>query len=502
MSVYAPQLKLKAAAELELRKRQSGSAAASDWRSYARTLFGADADFADRHVRAWEWFAALKSGVAPAPLIECWGRGGGKSSTIEGGVAWLGTQPVKQRHFVLYVSRTQTQANAHVQAIGSALERAGIGRDVNRYNQSRGWTQQLLRARDNFNVLAFGLDAAMRGIKIDLFRPDLIVLDDIDDKNDSADVTAKKITTITETVLPSGSADVGIVFVQNKIIPDGVMAQLIDGRADFLHDRPSIIVEPAVIGLAVDRVLQDGSARYVVTGGTPTWSGQSLATVEQQINTWGLLAFRREAQHETDALEGGLWDRLRDIDPFRVSSLPSLYHIVVAIDPNASSRGDAAGIIIGGVGIGAYNAGVPIPHAYILADRTTGGGPRVWAEAAVAAYHAFRADGMIAEKNNGGDMVAITISTVPGAPSVTLIHASRGKITRAEPVQKLYADGRVHHVGTFAELEREQVTWRPGMPSPNRMDALVWLVTELLINSGNGWRAEETQGLQRRAGGR
>jgi phage terminase large subunit-like protein len=83
-------------------------------------------------------------------------------------------------------------------------------------------------------------------------------------------------------------------------------------------------------------------------------------------------------------------------------------------------------------------------------------------------------------------MVAITIGTIEGAPSVKLVHASRGKLTRAEPVQKLYADGRVHHVGTLPRLEKEMCRWAPGMPSPNAMDAMVWSITDLMLSGAGG----------------
>ena len=100
------------------------------------------------------------------------------------------------------------------------------------------------------------------------------------------------------------------------------------------------------------------------------------------------------------------------------------------------------------------------------------------------AYHKHRADVIVAEANNGGEMVKMTIGTVDQAPAVKIVHASRGKITRAEPIQKLYGDGRVHHVGTFVNLEREMCTYRPAlrMDSPGRMDSLVWSLTELMLN--------------------
>jgi phage terminase large subunit-like protein len=98
------------------------------------------------------------------------------------------------------------------------------------------------------------------------------------------------------------------------------------------------------------------------------------------------------------------------------------------------------------------------------------------------------ADALVAERNNGGEMVALTIGTIPGAPPVTLVWASRNKQTRAEPVQKLYQDGRVHHIDHFPQLELEQCTWQPGMDSPNRLDALVWCLTELLVGDSGELR--------------
>jgi phage terminase large subunit-like protein len=179
-----------------------------------------------------------------------------------------------------------------------------------------------------------------------------------------------------------------------------------------------------------------------------------------------------------------LWQRAK-IEEKRVSQTPDLTTIATAIDPNASGTGDDAGIIT--AGIGPCNCkGTWEIHAFVLSDDTTSGGPRVWALGGVSAYHKFHADQLIAEDNNGGEMVEITISTIPGAPPVKRIHASRGKHTRAQPVAMLYEQGKVHHVGTFGPLEDELCTWVPGMASPNRLDALVWAITELLIGTSEG----------------
>jgi hypothetical protein len=463
------------------------------------------APMAARHTRVWEWFAALRPGVRPRARIEAWPRGGAKSTTIELACAYVGSQPDPGRHFVLYVSETQAQADKHVQAIATMLERVGSARAVNRFGASRGWRRTEVRAANGFNVVAFGLDSGMRGVKLDEFRPDLIVFDDFDGRHDTEATVQKKIDIITETILPAGSADVAVIVVQNLVHEDSIMARLTDGRADFLHDREPPVVERAVNDLTVERTIDaNGMPRYVITGGTETWAGQDLDTCERQINDWGWTAFEREAQQEVAGSEDGLWKLARDIAPFRVTKAPSLTRIVVAVDPNAGEGGDQAGIVVAGKSH-VYKTGTPYQHGYVLGDFTVSGGPKAWAEQAVVAYHAYQADSLIAEKNNGGEMVAITIGTIENAPPVRLVWASRGKLTRAEPVQKLYEDGRVHHVGTFPGLEREMTRWKPGQPSPNAMDAAVWALTDLLV-TGNGagvtvssWLPDDDDDDERRA---
>lgn len=470
-------------------RRRKAALPSLPWRQWVpRYVPAFDAPMAERHIRVWDWAEALTPGIRPRPLVEVWPRGSGKSSTIEAVAAYVGSEAKPRRRFVLYVSETQAQADSHVQAIGSILESVGVSRAMTKYKTSRGWTQQRLRAANGFNVQAFGLDAGMRGIKLDDVRPDIIVFDDIDGRHDTEATIAKKIKTITETIMPAGSTDAAIIVVQNLVHENSIVARLADGRADFLHDRLPVTVEQAVDGLQVERrETEDGTMRYVITGGTATWAGQSLETCEQQINDWGWTAFDREAQQNVAETEGGLWRRERDIDPFRVQHMPECTRIVVGVDPNSSGTNDEAGIIVAGVARRFDDSWHPDLHGFVLADRTVQGGPEVWAEAAVAAYRDFGADELIAEVNNGGEMVALTIGTIPGAPPVTQVHASRGKLTRAEPVQKLASVGRIHHVGVFPELERQMTRWNPhaGMPSPDRMDACFVAGTRVRTNRGD-----------------
>ena len=157
---------------------------------------------------------------------------------------------------------------------------------------------------------------------------------------------------------------------------------------------------------------------------------------------------------------------------------PDLARIAVAVDPTASKGGDECGIVGGGL---AYED--DRPHLYMLDDASLHGSPDEWGRAAVTLYHKLGADILVAEKNNGGDMVEHVIKTVDDSVRVKLVHASRGKYVRAEPVSAVYEQGRGHHVGSFPLLEDELCQWEPGMDSPNRLDALVWLATELVLGA-------------------
>jgi predicted phage terminase large subunit-like protein len=179
-------------------------------------------------------------------------------------------------------------------------------------------------------------------------------------------------------------------------------------------------------------------------------------------------------------IEGALWSTTV-IEACRVpKDHPlDLNRIVVAIDPAISvgENSDSTGIIIAGIGFDG--------HGYVIEDITGKYSPTEWAMRAVAAYKRHKADRIVAEANQGGAMVESTLRAVDANVPVKLVHASRGKVTRAEPISALYEQFRVHHVGGFPELEDEMTSFEPGSPnSPDRMDALVWALTELMIAPG------------------
>lgn len=315
----------------------------ADWDAWLRTMFPEHVatDFADHHVEFWEWVWQISLGVKPEDaFIAVWARGGAKSTSAELAVAALGAR--RARSYVLYVCDTQAQADEHVGNIAAMLEAETVARyypslgarKVNQYGFSRGWKRDRLVTASGLVVDALGLDTGARGVKFDENRPDLIVFDDLDGEDDHAATTSKKIDRITKKLLPAGAPSLAVLGIQNLIIPDGVFAQLADGRADFLAKRRVSGPIPAVVGLVTEENPDAGQdeSRNVIIAGEPTWAGQDLTVCQSQIDTWGLTAFLVEAQHEVSAPPGGMYDRV-SFTRRSWSELPDLIRSVTWVDP-------------------------------------------------------------------------------------------------------------------------------------------------------------------------
>jgi phage terminase large subunit-like protein len=248
-----------------------------------------------------------------------------------------------------------------------------------------------------------------------------------------------------------------------------------------LGEKPRVLVTttPSAVQLLGRLVEQSGvELRGGNTGQNHNLPGDFVETMKAlyEGTRWG----RQEIDGEliTD-FEGALWSRDL-IEGCRAASAPDLQRIVIGVDPPASKGGDACGIVA--VGMGADD------KAYVLADHSVKGrSPEGWARAVAAAALAWGADRVIAEANNGGDMVISTLRAADVSMPVKKVHASRGKAARAEPVVALYEGGRAFHVGAFPELEDELCGLisgggyeGPGR-SPDRADALVWAMTELML---------------------
>ncbi|WP_441229438.1 DNA-packaging protein [Tardiphaga sp. 215_C5_N2_1] len=237
--------------------------------------------------------------------------------------------------------------------------------------------------------------------------------------------------------------------------------------------RPTKLIKELVAREGKDVVVTRGSTYDNIANLAP-------ATVEFLRSRYeGTRLGRQELNAEllTD-VAGALW-QMDWLDRDRVKATPELRRIVVAIDPAVSNNegSDETGIIVAGI--------TRDQQAYVLEDLSGRYAPHEWAAKAITAYHRHKADRIIAEVNNGGAMVEGTLRAVDSRVSYKSVHASRGKVVRAEPIAALYEQKKVHHVGGFATLEDQMCGFtsdfdrgRAGY-SPDRVDALVWALTEL-----------------------
>jgi hypothetical protein len=260
-----------------------------------------------------------------------------------------------------------------------------------------------------------------------------------------------------------------------------------NGDAVFVYTPPSLhsrsvskADDPRHASKLFKKASEDTTGRWATfhfsSFDNPHLSKIALGDITQDMTS---LAIRQEIMAEdVDEAPGALWTRT-SIDTRRVDKAPGFFNkVVVGVDPAITSEGDETGIVVDG------RAGADY---YTLADRSLQGSPNAWAKAAVKAYYDFQANVIVAEANQGGEMVAQVIREVDKNVPVKLVHASRGKATRAEPTAAIYEQGRAHHVGVYEKLEDEMCMWTPGDKSPNRMDAHVWAMTELVEQIGTSF---------------
>lgn len=240
---------------------------------------------------------------------------------------------------------------------------------------------------------------------------------------------------------------------------------------------PRIIVTTTPRPIPLIKQLAKDTSTYVTrTSSYKNKDNLSDVFVKQVLSKYaGTRLGRQEIEGEIleDAV-GALWKQ-GTIDKNRVSTYPVLHRIVTAIDPSVTSTEEAAeaGIVTAGI---ADNGQI-----YVLRDGSMIASPNTWARKAIHDYNEYEGDRIVAEVNNGGDMIESLIRTINDKIPYTAVRATRGKLTRAEPVSALYEQDKVHHVGVFPELEDQMCNWIPGEKSPDRMDALVWAITELAL---------------------
>lgn len=316
------------------------------WEDWLRLLFPTytSQPFAIRHREFWEWVEDLQKGVRPRPLVALWSRGGAKSTSAE--LACVRVGAAKTRKYIWYCCGTQEQADKHVETVAAMLESDTMmihhpgmaNRRLSKYGHSRGWRRQRLRTRSGFTIDSIGLDVATRGAKVEEQRPDMVVFDDIDDKHDTMHTVKKKIETITTNILPAGSPDLAVLFIQNLIHPNSIAVQLSKDNAPFLTDRVVSGPYPAIEKLVVQQMPEkDGTITYKVISGQATWEGQSIPTCEEQMKTWGLTAFKQEAQHEVTEAPGGIYNHI-EFRHCTIDECPDFVDGSVWVDPAVTSK--------------------------------------------------------------------------------------------------------------------------------------------------------------------
>jgi hypothetical protein len=494
-----------------LYRQAAGHPAPDDWRSWLRELFPHlfTASFAPHHVEFWRWVEAIRLGQKPTPFFAVWARSGAKTTSAEAAIVRLGAR--RARKFCLYVRATQDMANESVQNIAAMLESDKVAqyypqlseRKLSKYGFARGWRVDMLRCASGFSVIGLGLDAAVRGIKIEEARPDVIALDDVDDEQDTPKTVAKKVGTLTKAILPAGSPDVAVLGIQNLVHDGGVFDQIVQGTADFLYDRIVSGPHPAVRDLEYEQRPEGG---YRITGGTATWEGQNLQTCEAQINEWGLTAFLREAQHDLEQ-RGGVWDHI-EFKRCSFDEVPDLERGAVWVDPAVTStdESDAMGIQADALGVDGY-----LYRLYSWEQITT---PEDVLQRAILKAVELGLETVGIETDQGGDVWEPTYNAVwdrlvreqPGklravAPagvelSVLKPHFAQAKagaghgskVARNQRMLVSYEHGKVIHVtGTHRVLERSLKRF-PNKPL-DLADAAYWGWYHLVGNVASKGRA-------------
>ena len=263
-----------------------------------------------------------------------------------------------------------------------------------------------------------------------------------------------------------------------------------------LGQNPQVVITTTPRPIPIIKELVKDPA-CVVTGGSSYENRENLAPsyFEKIIKKYeGTRLGRQELNAEIlDDNPNAKWTRAL-IEEQRIGpndKVPPLIRVVVGVDPAVSDpketeeKSAETGIIAAGISAEG--------HGYVLEDTSLAGSAVEWARAVVRSFNGNKGDRVVGEINNGGYLVEVNLRTVDRNIPFTSVHASRGKEIRAEPVSSLYEQGKIHHVGTFPQLEDQMCEWEPGQKSPDRMDAMVWAFWDLFrlekTNAGGSFRA-------------
>jgi hypothetical protein len=460
----------------------------SGWEGWLTRLFPEHCShaFGAHHSRFWEWVWGITPNKSSNPFIAIWPRGGAKSTSAELACAALGAR--EARAYVLYVSGTQDRADDHVGNVSGLLESEGIARHypmlssrrIGKFGSSRGWRRNRIRTASGFTVDAIGLDTAARGIKLEDRRPDLIILDDLDDALDGPAITARKINALTRTLLPAMAETGTVLAIQNLVHIDSIFARLSDGRADFLIHRQ--VSGPI---LAVDELLTAPrpSGGYDIVGGTASWTGQSLESCQRMIDEFGLTAFLIECQHDVEIRGGGMFDHI-DFQRIKRQDVPDLVEVTVWVDPAVTDtdQSDSQGIQVDGIAADG--------KIYRLRSWEQRSSPVLTLRQALVWAFEEGASGVGIETDQGGDTwgsvyreaLTMVLNERPEyqsktAPRFLSEKAGAGhgpKAHRASQMLTDYEQGRLVHVDEYAPIIERALRRFPVVKPYDLVDASFW----------------------------
>lgn len=448
--------------------------------------------FGPQHLEVFDWAWSVKPGERSNPFVAIWSRGFGKSTTAETIAVMLGAR--EQRKYLLYVSETQELADSHLLAIRGMIESPILkayyptfaAPKISKEGHSRGWRHNRLYCGNGYVIDAIGLDTAKRGSRIMDARPDFMIFDDIDAKGDGPVITRKKIDTITTSLLPAGSIDASVLFVQNLILDTGVFAQLAQPTPPFLKHR---ILSGPFPALQNFQWHMEPTGKIIVEG-EPTWDAIGVADCQRIVDEIGLTAFRSEYQHEITN-EGGLFENIK-FQRIGLGDMPPTWRTVVAVDP-AVTNSD-----------GSDNHGIAVASiddegkVYFLDSWEKRASPEHALRKALYFAVKYGADLVRIEANNGGEIwytlwekiieeSGLGEDRIPGVELVKATSSTGSKMERASTMIVDYELGKVFHAmnETDSYIELEAALRRfPIRGSDDQVDACYWAWEAL---RGAGW---------------
>lgn len=446
--------------------------------------------FGPQHKEMFEWAWGVRSGERPNPFVAIWSRGFGKSTTAETIAVMLGAR--EQRKYLLYVSETQELADSHLLAIRGMIEHPVLASyypvfakpRVSREGHSKGWRHNRLYCGNGYVIDSIGLDTAKRGSRIMEARPDFLIFDDVDGKGDGFAITQRKIDIITTSLLPAGSQDAAVLFVQNMIIDTGVFAQLALPNPPFMRNRILSGPFPALENFSWGF----GEDGRIVIEGKPTWEGFTLETCQGIVDDIGLSAFRSEYQHEIIA-ENAMYEHVtfKHIDK---SETPPFWRKVIAVDPAVSSddNSDSHGICVAGI--------ADDGRIYVLNAWEKRASPEFALKKALYFAIKYGCDTVVIESNQGQDLWLNLWDTIveesglgeDKIPGIQLVKATTSTGSKMERGQQLLVDyerGQIFHVlnEDNSHVQLEAALRRFGVQKPFDLADSVYWAWQTLRNS-------------------